>query len=373
MPTLPDLATLRLCSMLASFAFAVMYVAFWASGRHRSYLLYWAASAALYVFVLEAFEWVDGRAAFLRSITFGLLACTDILILIGAHSFHRRAPYRPGEIALLAGVILLPMIASTRAIGALLPAGFGFDLAMSGLAASKIVVGCWMALEKGEHVSLPQRLAGVTLLAYVPVYAIAIAAGHLGLGDLHLAAILPMIADQLLLAALNIALMAMPAERATRELREKALRDPLTGARNRAWLENYKAGAMSGEAAVILVDIDHFKRINDRYGHAAGDEVLTNFATRANEVLKAEHGMLARLGGDEFIAIVPDADAARAARIAEDLLDSLRVWTPGVPMATASLGVAVADAGDDLSGVMARADRHLYHAKAAGRDRVSVD
>lgn len=372
MVALPDLATLRLCSMLSSVAFSAMFFAFWAVGRRQSFLLHWAASSALYALVLEAFAWIDPHSA-LMPVVFGLLAATDVLIMIGVRSFHDRLSDRRREIGAMAVALIVPMLAVLRPLTDHLPAGIAVDVAMVGLATSKAVVGYWLGFGSVREVPLGQRFAGIAMLGYVPTYIIAAVAGHYGLGDLHLAAILPMLADQILLAALNIALMAMPAQRATANLRDKTLRDPLTGARNRAWLESYRNKRSEVEAAVILVDIDHFKRINDDFGHAAGDKVLTNFATRANEVLEAEQGVLARLGGDEFIAIVPDADVERAARIAEDLLNSMKLWSPGVPMATASLGVAVSDAGDDLSHVMARADRNLYNAKAAGRGRVAVE
>jgi diguanylate cyclase (GGDEF)-like protein len=371
MLSLPDPATLRLCSMLSSLAFATMFCAFWAVNRRRAYLLHWAASAALYAFVLEGFALVH-RPSLLVALAFGFLAATDVLIMTGVQSFHRRSAYRASEIGLITAALGIPVLSAILPMTALLPIGLAADLAMLGLATSKILVGCWIFFAGDTDAPLGRRFAGIAMLGYVPTYLIASIAGHLGMEELHLGAILPMLADQLLLAALNIALMAMPAERATAQLRDEALRDPLTGARNRAWLERYREKRWEADAAVILVDIDHFKRINDHFGHAAGDKVLTNFAARANEVLEAERGMLARLGGDEFIAIVPDADVERAARIAEDLLDKMKIWTPGVPMATASLGVAVPAAGDDLSGVMARADRNLYTAKAAGRDQVAL-
>jgi diguanylate cyclase (GGDEF)-like protein len=372
MASLPDLATLRLCSMMSSLAFATMFCAFWATNRRQPYFLHWAASAALYAIVLEAFALADGHSLLIAAV-FGLLAASDVLIMTGVQLFDGRRRARPYEICVMTVALIIPMLSVFRPMTNLFPAELAADLPMFGLATSKLAVGCWTLFTREKEAPLGRRFAGIAMLGYVPTYVIASIAGHYGMGALHLAAILPMLADQLLLAALNIALMAMPAERATAKMREKVLRDPLTGVRNRAWLESYRKDRAEVDAAVILVDIDHFKRINDRFGHAAGDQVLTNFAARANEVLTAQHGVLARLGGDEFIAIVPDADIERAAKIAEDLLDSMKIWTWGVPRATASLGVAVPGAGDNLSRVMARADRNLYRAKAAGRDRVAVN
>lgn len=371
MANIPDLATLRLCSMMSSLAFATMFCAFWGLNRRQPYLLHWAASAALYAIVLEGFALADRHSLPIAAV-FGLLAASDVLIMTGVRSFQGRSRAGPYDRRVIAVALIIPTLSVFRPITDVLPTEVAADLPMFGLATSKLAVGCWMLFTGEKETLLGRRFAGIAILGYVPTYAIASVAGRYGMGALHLAAILPMLADQLLLATLNIALMAMPAERATAKLREKALRDPLTGVRNRAWLEGYRTENTEIDAAVILVDIDHFKRINDHFGHAAGDKVLTNFAARANEVLAAERGVVARLGGDEFIVIVPDADIERAAKIAEDLLDSMKIWTCGVPMATASLGVAVPDAGDDLSGVMARADRNLYHAKAAGRDRVAV-
>jgi diguanylate cyclase (GGDEF)-like protein len=358
--------------MLTSFAFAVMFGAIWARNGRAPYMLHWAASAALYSVVLELFDHVDPQSAIARSVAFGLMSGTDVLILIGVRSFAGRSRYSAGEVCLLAAILLVPMLAAGVAASARLPVGASAEVCMTALLVAKVLVGSWVAFDRGEQRSFGQRLAGLAMLAYVPVYALSIVAAFIGLGELHLGAVLPMVADQLLLAAMNIALMSMPTERATRDLRKRVLRDPLTGVHNRAWLEDYKAGQHRTDGAVIIVDIDHFKRINDRYGHAAGDEVLTRFAATASELLEPEHGMLARLGGDEFIAILPEADVERASEVAENLLKTLRRRRPGAPRATASFGIGVATAGDDLSCLMARADRGLYAAKAAGRDCVAI-
>jgi hypothetical protein len=219
MPTLPDLETLRLCSMLGSCAFATMFLAFWINIRRQNYLLHWAASAALYAGVLEGFALIDRHDRMAVMLLFGLLAVTDVLILTGVASFDRRLRLGRREIGIAASALAIPVLSASGVMRAILPAAIAADSVMIGLASSKIIVGCWLLVRRGEDIPLAQRFVGAAMLGYVPAYVIVIVARHQGLGGPDLGAIVPMLADQLLLSALNIALMAMPAERATRELR----------------------------------------------------------------------------------------------------------------------------------------------------------
>lgn len=162
-----------------------------------------------------------------------------------------------------------------------------------------------------------------------------------------------------------------------------ALTDPLTGLYNRRYALPHltrlveRATSQNREHALILVDLDHFKQINDTHGHAGGDTVLVEVARRLTEGLRMAD-LVARIGGEEFLVALADTDATRALRTAERLrarIADLAVDVTGhgklVPV-SASLGVALAARGgnetcEDLFG---RADRALYAAKRAGRNRV---
>ncbi|MBH8580816.1 GGDEF domain-containing protein [Bisbaumannia pacifica] len=156
--------------------------------------------------------------------------------------------------------------------------------------------------------------------------------------------------------------------------------DPLTGLDNRRHLYEVAAQEFAryrrdaGPLSLVLIDLDHFKRINDAYGHPTGDAVLVALArTLLGEVREADR--VARLGGEEFAVLLPDSDPAGAARLAERI--RARIACLELPeraageRLTASLGVATATpqmAG--LEALYAVADRRLYRAKAEGRDRV---
>jgi diguanylate cyclase (GGDEF)-like protein len=129
------------------------------------------------------------------------------------------------------------------------------------------------------------------------------------------------------------------------------------------------------EAGIIVADLDHFKAINDRFGHAAGDAVLRDFAARAAALLP-EGGHLARLGGEEFGIVLPGRDHNATTYLAERLRRAVGgspvSWKGSAVPITVSLGVAMLRAGEALSESLERADKALYDAKTDGRNRVRV-
>lgn len=160
-------------------------------------------------------------------------------------------------------------------------------------------------------------------------------------------------------------------------LRLLATRDPLTGALNRRAFQEALDGAVaravrsSGACAVAILDIDHFKRINDEHGHAAGDEALRHLVTLIGRRARAGD-VLGRLGGEEFGVLLDGADAAGAQRYAQDLRAALAdARRDDVPPFTISVGVAeLADGDGSADGMLLAADRAMYAAKENGRDRV---
>lgn len=189
-----------------------------------------------------------------------------------------------------------------------------------------------------------------------------------------------------LLRNFGLVLMAVSALRAATLAR--AERDDLTGLPNRRMLRMLLSRAMDGtlHGALLLIDIDRFKSINDRYGHAAGDICLMHFARIAAQQLEADD-FIARNGGDEFCLVRPGADAVQAARFAQKLRDALRAEPVHLPTETLTLtlsigisvwancdgtvGTAVEPQAGTISrfdGLMERADRALYSVKHQGRD-----
>lgn len=162
-------------------------------------------------------------------------------------------------------------------------------------------------------------------------------------------------------------------------LRELATTDPLTQLRNRRALmevirhEERRLHRGQQVLSFVLADIDHFKPVNDQHGHDIGDQALTAVSQALTEgVRDVDH--LARWGGEEFLIVLPDADEARAAQVAErlrELVAGTRVTLPqGVLALTMSFGVSEIAAGETAEQAISRADAALYAAKHAGRDRV---
>jgi diguanylate cyclase (GGDEF)-like protein len=152
-------------------------------------------------------------------------------------------------------------------------------------------------------------------------------------------------------------------------LQHLATHDPLTGVRNRRDLTELISE--HANVALLVCDLDHFKRVNDRYGHEVGDSVLARFGELLRELAR-ESDVPVRLGGEEFCMILPQTDRAGAVAAAERLrTETARRMRELVPEGiTVSVGVAVTSHGVlDARGLLAAADRGLYAAKQAGRDR----
>ncbi len=167
------------------------------------------------------------------------------------------------------------------------------------------------------------------------------------------------------------------------ELRLQATTDALTGMANRreffsraeSELARIKRGK-AGMAAIIMVDIDHFKRVNDTYGHAVGDVVLRHLADTVTGSLRRSD-FSGRIGGEEFALMLPETSVEQGVQFAERLrveLEQSKVTTEAGDISyTASFGLALMSADDEnLDAALARADEALYRAKGAGRNRVEV-
>lgn len=167
-------------------------------------------------------------------------------------------------------------------------------------------------------------------------------------------------------------------EERERELRRLAETDPLTALLNRrsltdkATAEIETAAADGSELSLFIIDLDHFKQVNDGYGHAAGDAVIRAFADLLLSHMRAGH-WVGRMGGEEFVVILPRTGAAEARRIGERFQALLRATHLPVSetldlQVTASIGVATRRPAEGLSALIARADEELYRAKSDGRD-----
>lgn len=252
-------------------------------------------------------------------------------------------------------------------------------------------VGYQMVRAFGAEGGVPAQLyfAGVFLFlagfSILPTWGAALYVGAVFLAFVALSLLAPggadltLLAEQaltaLLIAHLSIYGRSVSAERAEATLYQRlALTDTLTGLDNRRAMYERLTGLFAGSAgpafAVLLLDIDHFKGVNDHHGHDVGDEVLRGVAAllRAG-VREGDH--VARWGGEEFLVLLPGADRDAAQRVAVRLWSAVRsARTPGLPPVTVSLGVAVTGDAPSVPELLRVADARLYEAKAGGRDQV---
>jgi two-component system cell cycle response regulator len=185
----------------------------------------------------------------------------------------------------------------------------------------------------------------------------------------------------LLFVALNVLLSRMvlqPLNDANAALNRLADTDALTGAHNRRSLDRRlqrslgAARARRQPVSLVAFDLDHFKQINDRFGHEAGDKVLKRASSVVLERLR-HNDVLARVGGEEFIIVLPETSADSARRVAESLREQLAAaLVSRAGEVTASFGVTQWDGREAPQALLARADQALYAAKRGGRNRVEV-
>jgi diguanylate cyclase (GGDEF)-like protein len=350
---------------------AITAVAWWGS----SHLLR-ATSVVLFGLYGQAPDWVSIDLS--NAILFTAFAVT----WTGARVFDGRSP---SYIGLFGGAVLWLVVCRIPVIAHSMEARI--------LISSFIITGyTWAAAYEfwcGRGEPLVSRWPAIFML---------FAHGALFLLRTPLAAVLPWIPDaqvfesvwltvlsfEALLFTIAIAfiLLAMAKERTELLHKTASLVDPLTGIPNRrAFLEGTAMMARQIDtdpkpAAVLLIDLDHFKAINDSFGHALGDRVLQVFAETAHANI-GPYDLLGRLGGEEFAIALYDVDRKRAMEIAETVRQSfeeIASEVDGHPVgATCSVGVAVSEVGPlDMSELLGQADQALYSAKERGRNRCEL-
>jgi diguanylate cyclase (GGDEF)-like protein len=182
-----------------------------------------------------------------------------------------------------------------------------------------------------------------------------------------------------LLVVVSFSMAALSSEQQTRALRVVASRDDLTGLLNRKAFLDLAAEQLAdrtitrGSGTLILADLDHFKSVNDTYGHAAGDLALQAFADACTATVRSTD-LVGRYGGEEFVLLLPGTTAERAETIAEEISRRLAAApsVDGMDMPTVSYGISTYDDGtSDVYDLIATADGALYMAKSLGRNRTA--
>ena len=236
------------------------------------------------------------------------------------------------------------------------------------------------ALAITTAVMLPQRPRDVAGRAFAEQYVLSLLGTALGFGVLVYAAFRPLSALAILLAAATLLLVvirthvAIIALAKMADVRQQAVTDELTGLANRralfATLPGRLADPTTGRRrpAVMVLDLDGFKSINDRFGHAVGDAVLTTLAGRLRARMRGDD-IVARLGGDEFAVIATVGDDDEARRLANRIVASVQEPIQSGDerhVVSASIGLVRAARGENPDSVLRRADEAMYRAKAAG-------
>ncbi|MEM0898811.1 MAG: GGDEF domain-containing protein [Pseudomonadota bacterium] len=167
----------------------------------------------------------------------------------------------------------------------------------------------------------------------------------------------------------------------TETFQQAALTDPLTGLQNRRYFDDALAeyldefGRIGRPIGVMIIDLDHFKSVNDTYGHDVGDEVLIALGKCLIEFTRY-HDIVARLGGEEFAVVAPNLDEHALMKLAQRIriaIANMNVVSQNIYLrVTASIGIASWDGVENGSAMVKRADENLYHAKHSGRNKVAA-
>ncbi|MBU1816548.1 MAG: GGDEF domain-containing protein, partial [Gammaproteobacteria bacterium] len=222
---------------------------------------------------------------------------------------------------------------------------------------------------------------GTFLLLRPVFFKLALPANASGQMDVNLVSQFVVLEAILAVVLLGFGALILANEFITSELRHLAEVDPLTNVFNRrAFLTLLDKAISSAERTqtavpVLVMDLDHFKKVNDTWGHRAGDDVLRHFVVLANRCLRNED-VLGRLGGEEFAIFLPNAGGGGAIAVAERLralIEAHPLVTDQRPIhLTVSVGVTLCAHGDTADAALQRADEAMYLAKERGRNRVEV-
>lgn len=372
-----DVPTLFLMTVAVTFVVGVLFLLSWSQTRRERALALWGiahllGSGASCLLALRG-QIPDALSIGLgNSVMIGAYG----LIWSGVRAFEGRRPLLGWAVA---GGLVWGAACLVPAFYVSLPARIVLASSTAGLYCA---LGAW-TVWKGRDEPLVSRYPAVVLLGtYAGVYWIriplalvfpppAIIPGS----DSPWFAILCFVGT-LYAVAIAFVLMALTKERAERKQRLAAETDALTGIANRRAFVARSEGCLAiRPAALLLLDLDHFKSINDRFGHSVGDAVLVAFCHAALPMLP-RNAVFGRLGGEEFACLLPETPPATAARFAEGVRDSVgRIAHPDYPdlRVSVSVGVAAAGTGADLDDLLRRADAALYRAKHGGRDQVMVE
>jgi diguanylate cyclase (GGDEF)-like protein len=379
-----DIRTLFLAqTCLLAVTAAMLWAARSTADRHNG-LRTWTVAITLESIAYLVLAHARDAVPFLAAVVGNFAGAASVaLVYVAIRQFAERPYGRRWPVAMVLVVTLVGALADTRVAAAAIFNGFVYGAIEFLNAQSLWRASPAAARERGSAVRV-QRIVAAFFLAMgivLPVRALALLVAGASLERIDL----PPAWNQAVylfgfvyVVVTKLGFVLMCKMRAESEVRQQALTDELTALPNRRALDGVLAQALADAArsgtgfAIVLADVDRFKAVNDTYGHHAGDAVLRAFAARVRDALRPQD-LAFRHGGEEFSVLLPAVDAAEAQRLAEQL--RVRVALPAtatMQALTASYGVAAWQPGDDADALLGRADRALYRAKDAGRDRVEL-
>ncbi|MCM2972339.1 GGDEF domain-containing protein [Larsenimonas suaedae] len=374
-----DITTFHFSSVLSRVGFMIVFAVMIAKSPGTRYLWCWGgaiAASTLGSLIALSVPQNTMPAPTQGAIMFGAYVASMALSWSGLRLFYAR----PGKLAwallliMLTGISypILPALSGSMALEVAL------IYALAGMGSALVVVEIYRARHKRLW---SQYVVGAAFTSYLLSFLLGLL--QIVLSDkvvtMTSAGQGPMIFDQVSSIMVYFGLIAMTSEWANQRLIEQAETDPLTGLINRRGVATrLNATCTSDERvnAVLLLDIDHFKSVNDCYGHDDGDTVLSEFASRLRQTLR-DNDLIARWGGEEFLVVLPGVSLETARQRAE----AVRLAIAKLPFqlsrgaldVTVSIGVAVSHTlVQQFDTTVNAADAALYQAKHAGRNRVCL-
>ncbi|WEK05898.1 MAG: GGDEF domain-containing protein [Candidatus Devosia phytovorans] len=371
-----DQTSLLLALGFAAFALATTLFVTWLSARSERFILMWATGAAVMVLAFAGFSIYAVTSIYLLLWISNMLLTGSFVIFYGAGCVFTEKHMPQGRVtlvgSLVATAITVPFIMGFDALGAMI--GNLANATVLATTAKKF----WDGRDEAPlWVGGIVGLYSLTALSFIPCALVIYLKGPLVLTapPSGWAEDLNSIVGLIGLTGIGALSLALNQARVARRHQHAANTDDLTGLLNRrAVFERFASNNMETTTAAVIFDLDHFKLINDRHGHAAGDEALKRFANLLRQQTPPG-ASAARIGGEEFIVIWPLTDGARALALAEAIRASFALelvqGPAGAFHGTVSAGMALGlGLSDSFEATMRRADDALYAAKHGGRNRV---
>ena len=370
-----DQTSLLLSLGFASFALATTLFVTWLTARTERFILIWATGAGVMVGAFAGFSIYAVTSNYLLLWVANMLLTGSFVIFYGAACLFTEKHLPRQHVATIGGMlataITIPFLAGFDALGA-----------MTGNLANALVLTGTAVKFWGGRREAPIWVAGVvtlyglTALSFIPCAIMIFIKGPLVLSapPSGWAEDVNSIMGLIGLTGIGALSLALNQARISRQHEEAANTDALTSLLNRrAIFERFGPRPLDRRSATMIFDLDHFKSVNDRHGHAAGDEALKRFAAVLRQHAPRD-ASIARIGGEEFVLVLPQVDQDAVLALAEAIRSSFALEVlQGSSMAfhcTVSAGVAMGATADSFEMALHHADEALYAAKNSGRNRV---